>query len=101
MMSTIEMAARALCKARGHDPDEVVTPEILLNIDGLTRLPVHGFHAAAWTFYAPMVRTVLEAIRDPALDMRKVCTFEAAEIEWPKMIDAALAQPVTSEKATA
>jgi hypothetical protein len=41
---------------------------------------------------AELVRAVLEAVREPDLAMRKVSTFEAAERDWPAMIDAILIQ---------
>lgn len=36
-------------------------------------------------------RAAIEAMREPGLAIRKITTFEFAEIEWPKLIDAALA----------
>lgn len=43
-----------------------------------------------WRYRA---KTAISAMRNPTYAMRKVSTFEAAEIEWPKMIDAALQEP--------
>lgn len=35
---------------------------------------------------------ILEVMRSPTLEMRKVCSFEEAEVTWPAMIDAAIAR---------
>lgn len=45
-----------------------------------------------------MARAAIAAIREPNLAMRKVCTFEEAEITWPAMIDAALSSPAPTEE---
>lgn len=37
-----------------------------------------------------LARAAIEAMREPTLAMRKVCTFEEAEQIYPAMIDAAL-----------
>lgn len=41
---------------------------------------------------AEIVADVLNAIREPDIAMRRVSTFEAAERDWPAMIDAILIQ---------
>ena len=38
-----------------------------------------------------MARSAIEAMREPGIEIRKLTTFEFAEVEWPKLIDAALA----------
>lgn len=43
-------------------------------------------------------RIAIAAMREPNLDMRKVCSFEAAEVTWPAMIDAALSSPASTEE---
>lgn len=35
-------------------------------------------------------RAAITAMREPTTEMRKVCSFETAEVEYPAMIDAAL-----------
>ena len=40
-----------------------------------------------------MARAAIAAMREPGLEIRKITTFEFAEVEWPKLIDAALAAP--------
>lgn len=47
--------------------------------------------------YRDQARAVIAAMREPNLAMRKVVSFEEAEITWPAMIDAALAPPVPSQ----
>jgi hypothetical protein len=37
-------------------------------------------------------KAAIEAMREPTNAMRKVCSFETAEIEYPAMIDEALAE---------
>jgi hypothetical protein len=39
-----------------------------------------------------IARAAIEAIREPGLAIRKLTTFEFAEIEWPRLIDAALSE---------
>jgi len=41
---------------------------------------------------ADPARAAIAAMREPTNAMRKVCSFETAEIEYPAMIDAALAE---------
>ena len=43
--------------------------------------------------YLPLARAAIEAMREPGLEIRKITTFEFAEVEWPKLIDAALSSP--------
>jgi hypothetical protein len=40
-----------------------------------------------------VARAAIAAMREPTDEMRKVCSFETAEVEWPAMIDAALKSP--------
>lgn len=64
-------------------------------------LPPDRIEAAvghAWRDYATDARAVIAAMREPSLAIRKVCSFEAAEITWPAMIDAALAHPAPAEE---
>lgn len=35
-------------------------------------------------------RAAIWAMREPTLEMRKACSFETAEVEYPAMVDAAL-----------
>ena len=42
-------------------------------------------------------RAAIEAMREPTLEMRQVSKFEAAEVDWPDMIDAALSIPKPKE----
>lgn len=50
---------------------------------------LNEFARERWRAYA---RAALAAMRSPTLAMRKVCSFETAEVEYPAMIDAALSQ---------
>ncbi|WP_155936691.1 hypothetical protein [Mesorhizobium ciceri] len=43
--------------------------------------------------YRADARAALRTIREPGIEIRKITTFEFAEVEWPKLIDAALATP--------
>lgn len=49
--------------------------------------------ALARAAHRQRARVAIEAMREPTLAMRKVSTFEAAERDWPAMIDAALSRP--------
>lgn len=49
--------------------------------------------------YLTDASAALEAMREPGLSIRKITTFEFAEVEWPKLIDAAL-QPATDSEAS-
>jgi hypothetical protein len=42
--------------------------------------------------FVALARAAIEAMREPGLAIRKLTTFEFAEIEWPRLIDAALSQ---------
>jgi hypothetical protein len=57
-------------------------------------LPPERIEAAighAWINYATEARVAIAAMREPNLAMRKAVSFSEAEITWPAMIDAALA----------
>lgn len=43
-----------------------------------------------------MARAAIEAMREPGFAIRKITTFEFAEVEWPKLIDAALSPDTPS-----
>lgn len=43
-------------------------------------------------------RAAIEAMREPGIAIRKLTTFEFAEVEWPKLIDAALSQDTHSAR---
>lgn len=43
--------------------------------------------------FRALARAAIEAMREPTFEMRRVSSFTAAEIDWPAMIDAALALP--------
>jgi hypothetical protein len=86
MNEILERAARAICIAYGHDPDEVPIP--VLN----------------QTHYAKVTRAILTAIREPSLEMLEAgCNAhpegdyhsgtmltDIIEAEWKAMIDKVL-----------
>lgn len=51
-----------------------------------------------WMNRTDVARAAIEAMKAPNLAMRKVCSFEAAEVVWPAMIDAALTSPSPAEE---
>lgn len=79
MSEMIERVAAALWAK--HHPD--------LPFEMVMRLPNHTAFQFAVAHRAD-VRFVIEQMRVPTLEMRKVCRFEFAEVDWPAMIDAAL-----------
>lgn len=88
--SMVETVARALARY------QVMSNLRLDAAQGKEPLPPDRIEAAigyAWENYATDARIAIAAMREPNLDMRKVCSFEAAEVTWPAMIDAALASP--------
>ena len=42
---------------------------------------------------AAVAHSAIEAMKNPTYEMRKVCSFTIAEVEYPAMIDAALKEP--------
>lgn len=40
-----------------------------------------------------IARAAIEALREPTFAMRKKCTFEQVERDWPALLDAALSPP--------
>ena len=42
--------------------------------------------------YLADAKAAIKAMREPSIAMRHVATFQAAEIDWPAMIDAALSE---------
>ena len=73
----IERVARVLVKVNFNDPDKAVD-------FGMT-----GFNFM-WQLYIKDAKAAIEAMREPTEEMRKVCRFEFAEVDYPAMIDAAL-----------
>jgi hypothetical protein len=57
--------------------------------DGNT--PYEGLNEHAKKVLLETARAVLETMKVPTLAMREACTFEFAEVDWPAMIDAAIA----------
>lgn len=59
-----------------------------------------GLHLKEWDDETPLfrgdvrreARAAIKAMREPSIAMRSVSTFQAAEIDWPAMIDAALSE---------
>jgi hypothetical protein len=73
----IERVARAICKARGVDPDGVIA------------------NRPAWKLYIPEARASILAMREPTMEMVeagriKYCTKEQTRRLWAAMIDEAL-----------
>lgn len=81
MSEMIEKVARAICAAGHFDPDSLLEGQL-----GYAGTGDRKF----WTVFEPQARAAIEAMREPTLAMRKVCTFSQAEIVWPTMINAAL-----------
>lgn len=79
MKTTLELAARGLCRAEGYPDDDAIGGKPL------------------WKDYLPQARAVLVAIRQPSPEMLMVeppLPSQGFYIEdaWRLMIDAALAQ---------
>lgn len=83
----VEKVARALVKATGGDPDWT----------GYQSGPADDARPL-WMRREKEARAAIEAMKEPNLAMRKVCSFEAAEVTWPAMIDAALSSPAPTEE---
>jgi hypothetical protein len=90
MMPTPERVARALCRAHGGDPDFVTQAK--RGTDSQTGLPYIIPSFPQWKRYEVDAIAAIEALREPGLAIREITNFEFAEIEWPKLIDAALSE---------
>jgi len=85
----LEVAARAICKEFGVDPDSLIKAEDDVHVGFGLREP-----HLAWTRYVGMAAAVLEAVRTPSVKMLAAaddlpCSVSATEC-WEAMIDAAL-----------
>jgi hypothetical protein len=77
MMTTIERMARAIAASEASQTDTL-----------------HYSYEASPGGYHEIAEAALKAFREPGLAIRHLTNFEFAEIEWPKLIDAALSEEV-------
>jgi hypothetical protein len=89
-VTLIELGARALCKERGYDPDQL-EPGDLPCVDGRNAKgePCHFL----WRDFAPRALLVLKAIREPTQTMLDAAwkADDYVGAEWTVMLDAELA----------
>lgn len=84
----ISRVARAICQEVGHQPYEnLIEQATYLERKSRSDWPIIDKQEAR-----QVARAAIEAMREPTLAMRKVSSFKGAEIDWPAMIDAALAE---------
>ncbi len=81
-MGKVEEVARALCASDGENWDARTYNETSHGCDPEEQRD----------YWREKARVAIEAMREPSIAMRHVATFQAAEIDWPAMIDAALSE---------
>lgn len=81
-MTKVEEVARALSASDGANWDAKTDSE---TANGCTPDEQRDY-------WREKARAAIEAMREPSIAMRHVATFQAAEIDWPAMIDAALSE---------
>ena len=94
-MTMVEKIARALCAAKGIDPDAV--PSIMVDWRDDFSLPSADVARPAWRGYVEAARAALEAMREPTQPMVRNgadpyagVTEIAARAVWADMMYAAL-----------